>query len=452
MKILFFISILIIASGLQCFAQPDPDYERIVKQFPYENLKVGEPCPNFVLTNVHYYKSKHVTLADLKGKQVILDFFNSGCTGCFKSMPKVSKLKEKFGQNIEFFFVGLFDSKVEKVYEKYRKAFDLKVPVVYDSILPWRFLNFGYPTQIWIDPNGIIQAITGSEDLNENNISAFLAGSPFKFADRTKIKDGEINNPFIDSVAGVFRYKVDEDTSFLYKFEFGEWQDEKYGASANLRENGLVTKGPNAGKAIEIRGPLRDLYFQAYFGVFGIFPWDSVNYGNVYKVPILEGIDSNTFVSRYSSNYWYRLIDRRRDKTEDLFTAMKSDLHRHFGYEAKLEERIMPYYKLVLTDKSKAQLLRSKGGKPISQRGVAGFKEFNAPWKNVVMAIQYYGAITTEPTILDETGIDYNVDIEIEAAMQSFEDVNRALRKYGIGLVNGEKMMKVLVVRNPRRL
>jgi thiol-disulfide isomerase/thioredoxin len=450
-------SIAFIVVGLNSMAQRDPDYSAIYKQYPSENLKVGMPCPEFILKNVRYHSRKDVSLSDLKGKNVILDFFNSRCVTCFKSMPKVNTLKQKFGNDVEIFFVGLYDSRVEKVYEKYRKAFDFKMPVVYDSILPNRFISSGYPEYIWIGKDGIVTAITNSEDVNAENLSAFVEGRPFKFSDKSKVAEWQsesalVNNPlmYIDSVSVQPRFKIDEDTACLYKSEFGSWDDEKYGTWGVREYEGIVSQGPNAGKAIEVLGSAYNLFYTAYFGHSIILPGDSIDYGNVYRTAILENIDIAAFTSS-NRRYWYRLIDRRSDAVskEDLQKTMQIDLQKYFGYRSRVEERVMPCYKIVVTDKRKAALLKSKGGEPLWEDGNGGIKYRNATWKNFVARMAYYGG---GPTIVDETGIDYNVDIEIEAAMQSTKDVNKDLQKYGVSIIKGEKIMKVLVVNNSDNL
>jgi thiol-disulfide isomerase/thioredoxin len=452
---------LLTATGIisNIHAQTDPNYqnisERIKTLYPNDSVKVGAPCPDFTMNNVHYYKRKQVTLADLKGKNVILDFFNSGCVGCFRQMPKINDLKQKFGDNIEVFYVGLYDSKVEKVFERHRKAFNLQIPVVYDSILPWRFISVGYPEYLWIGEDGMIKAVTASEEVTEENLNAFVSGRPVRFLDRTKIADYEslsamMQNPFqyFDSASRQPRYKIDDDTTCLFKSEFGSWNFEKHGNVRQREWDVFVTQGPNARKAIEISGDPESLYCAAYFGKYAIQPDDSFHYGKIYRTAILQGIDKGAFHSFRRYNYWYRLIDRRSQNInkEDLLKTMQSDLHKYFGYEVKVEERMMPCYKLVVTDRRKAARLKSKGGSPISKMSSAGGQFKNAPWKHFLNGLRYYGNTPEEPTYIDETGIDYNVDMEIEAALQSPEDVNRALWKYGLGLVKGEKLMKVLVV------
>lgn len=423
---------------------------------PEVNLKVGMPCPDFVMTNVKYYKSTEVSLGDLKGKNVILDFFHSGCSGCFRQMPKINSLKEKFGDQLEVFYVGLLDSKVEKVYEKFRKAFDLKIPVTYDSVLPNRFVVFAFPEYLWIGKDGTIKAITAGEEVTEENIASFVAGEPFNPIDKSEIPEwgstkALMLNPFVHAdSSGNLKFNIDEDTICVYKSEFGRWNYQQNGFNAE-REIGFVTTGTNSGRAVEICGDPQELYFTAYFGIFAIAPSDTMNYGKVYRSALLNNIDKRAFVSFRRHKYWYRLIDRRGSTTtkETLLTAMRSDLHTYFGYEAGIVDSTMPCYKIVVTNKRKLARLRSKGGAALAEVGNGGLTLINIPWQRCLEQIRYYGNTPEEPTYIDETGIGYNVDLRIEAAMQSVDDVSRALNKYGLGIVKGQHLMKVLVVSNP---
>jgi thiol-disulfide isomerase/thioredoxin len=49
-------------------------------------LAVGDSIPyDLVLKNVYNYQGSSIRLSDLKGKLVILDFWNTGCAGCITS-------------------------------------------------------------------------------------------------------------------------------------------------------------------------------------------------------------------------------------------------------------------------------------------------------------------------------------------------------------------------------
>jgi cytochrome c biogenesis protein CcmG/thiol:disulfide interchange protein DsbE len=57
---------------------------------------VGKPAPDFSVTAVANGKGK-VTLADLRGSVVLVDFWGTFCEPCKKSFPKLQDLNTKYG-------------------------------------------------------------------------------------------------------------------------------------------------------------------------------------------------------------------------------------------------------------------------------------------------------------------------------------------------------------------
>ena len=127
---------------------------------------------------------------------------------------------------------------------------------------------------------------------------------------------------------------------------------------------------------------------------------------------------------------------------------MKQDLadplENQFGYKAEVETRLMPYRALVRLD-STSDRLRSINLKREENFSFGGIDYKNIPITVFVSLLSSY--CENDMPYVDETGIDYTVDISIQAMMTDMKDVTRALKKIGLNLVVKYKPMQVLVVR-----
>lgn len=89
-------------------------------------LEVGSSAPNFSLTDIN---GKQVSLADFKGKVVILDFFASWCPPCREEIPDFIKLQNTYSDQ-GFSMIG-----VSLVTQDESKEFAGKVGINYPVIV-----------------------------------------------------------------------------------------------------------------------------------------------------------------------------------------------------------------------------------------------------------------------------------------------------------------------------
>jgi peroxiredoxin len=72
-----------------------------------QRLGAGQVAPAFTLTDD---KGRNVSLADLRGKVVYLDFWGTWCKPCLAEMPASRHLKEKFaGRDVAFVYISVND-------------------------------------------------------------------------------------------------------------------------------------------------------------------------------------------------------------------------------------------------------------------------------------------------------------------------------------------------------
>ncbi|MFJ7735943.1 redoxin domain-containing protein [Lysinibacillus sp. NPDC097287] len=133
-------------------------------------LEKGDTPPDFTLTTLDGQK---VTLSDLRGKKVILNFWATWCPPCKAEMPHMQDYYEQYAKehNVEILAVNLTtaerdvsdDAKINTVMT-FKDSYELTFPILLDTEneagLDYQVITI--PTTYFIDSNGYIQnAIQG---------------------------------------------------------------------------------------------------------------------------------------------------------------------------------------------------------------------------------------------------------------------------------------------------
>src|SRR6266550_9278195 len=110
---------------------------------------------------------KPLSLAALKGKVVLLDFWTYGCINCMHIIPDLKKLEMKYANQLVVIGVHSAKFQNEKDTENIRNIilrYELEHPVYNDSDFSvWQSYGVrAWPTQVLIDPGGyVIGSVSG---------------------------------------------------------------------------------------------------------------------------------------------------------------------------------------------------------------------------------------------------------------------------------------------------
>lgn len=430
-------------------------------QFPV----IGKPMPEFTLNNIIDYSTASIGSKNLKGKWYILDFWIMGCQPCIKSFPEVSAMAEKLKGKVEVFSVGIGAEELQKYYMPIRKKKALKIPMAFDPVLASKWQVRSYPTIFIVDDKGILRAIT--YETNPEKLAILIKTGENQFAKnenyRQYLQNEVTSLYFVNGNGG-------NDTSFLFRSVIAK-------ATADYSSNGIANinqKGPGYGdlqyvSAVNVRKglfqmsktSLLTLYNTAFFGQDRAWITDSIyneivflpKYADKVLWPILNVKDSSDFRVNYKTLqglFTYSLSVPAEKATKDfIMRAMQLDLFKFFGYEAKLEMRKWPVWKLVVSDPNQVASLKTQGGDPKTSVYTDSFSQLiNASAFDVISMI--FGEHQFD-FFFDKTGIDYKMDIKFEGSMRDMNTVKRELNKNGFDLVKEDRNMKVLVISDPKR-
>lgn len=120
-----------------------------------QGTQVGDLAPDFQLLTLD---QEPVSLGDLRGNPVVLNFWASWCGPCVYEMPFLQEIHEEYSEEGLMLLavnVGESSSRVEE----FVQSKDLSLPVLLDTrrVVSQQYSIRYYPTTFFIDEDGIIQ-------------------------------------------------------------------------------------------------------------------------------------------------------------------------------------------------------------------------------------------------------------------------------------------------------
>lgn len=121
------------------------------------------PPPGFKATGITWINSKPLTLADLHGKVVMIDFWEYTCINCIRTFPQNKEWYARY-QKYGFQIIGVHDPEFQIAYdvanvEAAVKRYALPYPIVVDDYFKiWgAYENNVWPNRFLIDANGNVR-------------------------------------------------------------------------------------------------------------------------------------------------------------------------------------------------------------------------------------------------------------------------------------------------------
>ncbi len=403
-------------------------------------LKIGDKVPDITINNIINYKSSSAKLSDFKGKLLILDFWATWCAPCVSMIPLMDSLQKQFAGKIQF--LSITDQKAAVV-ESFRAKLQKQKNAVYslpevleDKTLREMFPHSTLPHYVWIDREGVVRAITEFKEVHAQNIEKFLLEGNLEAVVK---KDTSIafnrNKPFLIANNGGDGSKLlyhSVLTAFTPGLGSGLmfWRDssgmkimarnlclaELYRLS--YRENGRYLSLREA--ALEVKEPSR------------LIEW---KFGKDYEDWLQD-----------KNGYCYELIVPPALASQ-AYSIMQQDLARLFpAYQSSVEMRRKRC--LVLTSTSSETPFKSAGGNPLIRFDPFGCTLVNVPITRFLSRLKMQYMQATYPEILNETGYNGNIDLNIVASLSKLEPLNRELEKYNLRLIEADRDIETLVIRD----
>lgn len=132
------------------------DVERATRMIANPRRAREAYAPDFSFTSS---EGEHISLEDLRGKIVVLDFWGTWCPPCVASIPALRSLNKKFTKEPSFMLIGVSSDSDEEAW----KEFTTKEKMIWPQFLDQQrqmqraFNVSAFPTYIVIDHEGIIR-------------------------------------------------------------------------------------------------------------------------------------------------------------------------------------------------------------------------------------------------------------------------------------------------------
>lgn len=171
---------------------------------PVDTLPNYGPAPEFAGINTWLNTQNPLTLSEMKGKVILVDFWTYTCINCIRTFPHVTSWYEKY-KDQGFVIVGVhtpefeFEKKTQHV-QQAMKQYNINYPVAQDNNYEtWNAYNNRYwPAHYLIDAKGNIRSFhfgEGEYDTTEKQIQQLLneAGKDIKSTQVPKNNEDSIS-------------------------------------------------------------------------------------------------------------------------------------------------------------------------------------------------------------------------------------------------------------------
>jgi thiol-disulfide isomerase/thioredoxin len=406
---------------------------------PVRPLTIGDHLPDLTLNNVTHYPTPTLKLSAFKGKAIIIDFWATWCAPCVKMIPLMDSLQNKYADQLQFISVSTQPSATVNLFFRriaQQQQLHLHIPSLSDdrtlsALFPYQYL----PHYVWINPDGVVTNFTSFDQVNDQNVSAYLKGI----------------NPAQKKMPEVITVIYDRSKPLFFDGNGGQPQQLFAHSSFSGYVPGLslgltVKVDSTSGIRISARNQCIGQLFELAYG-YGLRFLGGKNV--IYEVGDTSLVNSALVGERFlnwlgSGNGYCYELQLPPGKVGSAYPRMREDLQLYFPqYRAAVEKRKATC--MVLKRTSASDKIQSKGGTLSVEIEPIHASLRNAYLNQLTMRLDM---MDPGRPVINETGYQGRVDLEISAGMNDFGAINRELAKYDLHFNQEEKEIEFLVIRD----
>lgn len=392
-------------------------------------LTVGDIVPDRILRPLlnSPFPSYHLTARE--GKLVILDFFDTRCGSCIAALPRLDSLQKRFGEALSILVVCSESSAaISRFLKTNPKGKDTRLPFLTgDSVLRHYFPHYLLPHEVWIK-NGKVMAITEAESITAANLEKALTSPTIQLPLKKDLLDFNPKLPLRSQLAAI------DSTLFLRQ---------------NLLTSQVVGLGTRRGT--EFTTGTKRVYF-INWGLLSLFQhaWKFQANRVLLEVPEpARYLDKTTDPEEWKGNnlFCYEGVFPSDCPDSLVLEDLKTSLQTASPLLGSWQNRELPCYVLTTEGNGPA---RSKAERPAYRKDNLSDSVFMQGHNMLAITAICNSANQPSPgkaIIVNETGIDYPVDLVIPFKALSDPDVlTEALIPYQLKLTPAKRQLAVFVL------
>lgn len=377
-------------------------------------------------------KKATITLNDYKGKLIILDFWATWCSACIAGFDKVQMLQKQFPQEVKVLLIS--NESISKIdgFFKNRATWTQQMEllsIVEGAAFTDYFQHQLIPHYVWISPDGELLATTSALEIKPEHIKEILRGKKAKF-----------------------NMKVDLDTSRpLYSDEFlPEDKLQHYsvllkgylegtGSATRLRNRNNVTVGITI-----TNSPIQSLFEYCFRAI------DKNYFPSRLKLIIADSSKLTPEKSQMEIMEWYNRnaysldLTVPEDKAANLYKDMLTELNHTSPYEGFISLKRQNCFVLVPFGKRNKWAYVSGDYKSVIEKNSTELT--NVPINFLIAALN--NELFMGLPVLDETGYKGKIQIKFTGKINSLNELQKELKKYGLNLKKTRRVFNEFLIRD----
>lgn len=379
-----------------------------------QESNLGKKSPELTFDKILNFEKSEAKLSDFKNKVVILDFWATWCVPCIQSFPHLEALQSTFTADVQVMTVA---SDPEARITRFLDHRAMKLPIVIDekNALAKIFPHGTIPHTVVIDKSGTVQVIATPSDITEETIRKILSGQAVNIAEKDDEKIFDFSLPLSGNEN--FTYQI---TITPYNKNYATYSDDNGG------------EAPYTGRRILATNlSVRALYEIAYQ-----FPARTRTIVDVSDLSKFEWSEQNAIC--------FDLI-----VPEELggqrFEIMKQQLSIYYKYQTVVEKRVVPVKIMQRIKGTEFLIPAAKAGATATSKDTRnGLSMMGVPLEKLT---DFLESKFKQP-VVHETNQEGLYDIEIPWFNESPRKIHEELKKLGLELVDGEREINVLVIKD----